>query len=67
MKSYCDYIAHLITKIADREDILADIGPVRLDLHPRDGYLMSTKKTVMITDRNGRRYRVSVEEIPQDQ
>lgn len=63
--AYCDYIAHRIsTALAtpDPENILAVIGRVHSDLHPEGRYLVTTKKTLFVTDRAGKRYRVTVEE-----
>ena len=63
--AYCDYIAETIAgnlKTNDTDKLLANVGCPRLDLAP-EGYLQSTKKTVEVEDRFGRRYRVTVEEI----
>ena len=67
--SYCDYIADKIKKnlnaatdLFDKEKQLS-AGPVKMDLHPREGYLMSTKKTVEVADWNGKKYKVTVEEL----
>jgi len=65
--AYCDYIAHLIhihlIGLDERENgLLGAVSGVQHDLHPVGGYLLSTKKTLTVTDINGRRYRVTVEE-----
>ena len=63
--AYCDYIAYTIAgnlKACDTDKLLASVGKPRLDLAP-EGYLQSTKKTIEVTDRNGRRYRITVEEV----
>lgn len=62
--SYTDYIADRIgdaLKITDSELLLAKIGRVQWDLHPEHGYMLSTKKTIEVTDRNGTQYRITVE------
>lgn len=66
--AYCDYIADCIRHaLLDRlhhgyADIIGTVEPVKSDLHPEGGWLVSTKKTIRVTDRNGRVYRVTVEE-----
>lgn len=63
--AYCDYIAHEIKAglWADPERLLSFVDNVRWDLHPVGGYMLSTKKTIEIMDRNGTHYRVTVEEV----
>lgn len=62
---YCDYIAHLITtyiKPHDTQGLLSDVSHPKMDLDP-EGALRSTDKTIIVTDLNGQRYRITVEEI----
>ena len=62
---YCDFIADQIKRYllqGDWQHILVSVGPVKMDLHPTEGWFVSTKKTIEVTDRNGRKYRVTVEE-----
>jgi hypothetical protein len=70
MLVYCDYIADSIQimlrrEINDFEDttILETVEGVKTDLHPTEGYFVSTKKTMKVTDKNGRAYLVTVEEL----
>jgi hypothetical protein len=60
--AYCDLIADEIKNAINSRSGSWNAGNVQLDLHPTDGYFQSTKKTVDITDPNGRKYRVTVEE-----
>jgi hypothetical protein len=67
--AYCDYIADRTMKalLADMRatvpgNIIAQVNRVRWDLHPDGGYMVSTKKTIEVEDRNGRRYLITVEE-----
>lgn len=62
---YCDYIAAQARKAIsqDPDRLLAETGPVKMDLHPTEGYFLSLDKTIEVTDRNGRKYRVTVEAI----
>ncbi len=61
--SYCDKIAHTIKyTIVDHG---FHCGPVEYDLHPEHGYFLSTKKEIILTDGNGKKYKVTVEEIDQ--
>lgn len=64
--AFCDYIAHRIhcdlTRM-DPERIIDGCQAPKTDLHPEHGYFVSTTKTLVVTDRNKKRYRVTVEEI----
>lgn len=64
MIAYCDYIAHLIGQIRhfDTQGIAADIGSPKYDLDA-DGALASTRKTILVTDLNGKMYQITVEEV----
>ena len=62
--AYCDYIAHTIVgnlKANDAEKLLSSVGRPEYDLNA-EGSFVSTKKTIMVEDRNGKKYRVTVEE-----
>jgi hypothetical protein len=66
MMAYCDYIAHLIQGSLKAEDtreesLLSSVGRSRLDLDSY-GSLASTKKTIEVEDRNGKKYKITVEE-----
>lgn len=66
MLAYCDKIADVIRKALlkyEPDDIVAQVGPINMDLHPEHGYFMSTKKTITVLDFNGKQYRVTVEEV----
>ena len=63
--AYCDYIAHAISgnlKANDNEKLLSSVGRPQYDLTPEGGFA-STKKTIMVEDRFGKAYRVTVEEV----
>ena len=62
---YCDYIAHTIVnnlKANDAEKLLSSVSRPQYDLTDT-GAFASTKKVVNVEDRNGRKYRVTVEEV----
>ena len=62
---YCDYIAHTIVnnlKSNDTEKLLASVSKPHYDLTETGGFA-STKKTIDVEDRNGRKYRITVEEV----
>jgi len=62
--AYCDYIAHTIVgnlKTNDTERLLASVSRPQYDL-TETGAFASTKKTIMVEDRFGKKYRVTVEE-----
>ena len=62
---YCDYIAHVISKelkANDTERLLSSVSRPQYDL-TKEGGFASTKKTILVEDRNGTKYRVTVEEV----
>lgn len=66
MLEYCDYIADKIRKalVADTADYysyIKDVGKVAMDLHPTEGYMVSTNKTIKVFDKGGKVYKVTVE------
>jgi len=66
MVAYCDYIAHLIQESLKVEDsnnerLLASVGRMKLDL-TETGSFKSTKKTIEVEDRHGKKYKITVEE-----
>jgi len=63
--AYCDYIAHAIVnnlKANDTEKLLSSVSRPQYDLTESGGFA-STKKTIEVEDRNGRKYIVTVEEV----
>lgn len=66
MIAYCDYIAHTASKgliEKDQENLIANVGKMKWDLDPAGGWLVSTKKTVEVIDKNGKQYKITVEEM----
>ena len=62
--AYCDYIAHTISKelkANDTERLLSSVSRPQYDVTP-EGAFASTKKTIMVSDRFGKNYRITVEE-----
>lgn len=68
MLQYCDYIADKIKNYM-REDSYRDASLVRYvdkvewDLDPKDGYMVSTAKTIKMQDKSGTWYKVTVEAL----
>tara|TARA_B110000259_G_scaffold131691_1_gene148547 strand:- start:4073 stop:4291 length:219 start_codon:yes stop_codon:yes gene_type:complete len=71
MIAYCDYIADTIEVLLRREmidsescgdAILEYVGNPKLDLHPTEGWFQSTMKTIEVTDVNGKKYKITIEE-----
>jgi hypothetical protein len=65
---YCDYIADriydsLFQDSKTPDTYLGAVGKVRLDLKYPEGWLVSSKKTMTVTDANGQKYKVTVEAI----
>lgn len=64
MLAYCDMIAYSIKEnIEQNTQGFLQAGKVNMDLHPTEGYFLSTKKTLSVTDKNGKAYMVTVEEV----
>lgn len=66
--AYCDYIAACISKTLIKEakefgGYIKSASHPQMDLHPEEGYFMSTKKTIEVEDMNGKRYLVTVTEV----
>lgn len=64
--SFCDYIAFRIEEQfagADPARIIASCGPVKSDLDAQGRWKDSTRKTLEMRDVNGKRYRVTVEDM----
>lgn len=62
--AYCDYIAYVIRQSLlkpDPEEMIGLVGQIRWDLNEL-GAFVSTKKTMEVTDMNGKEYVVTVEE-----
>lgn len=65
MLAYCDKIADVVRKSLlkhDPDGIVGLVGPVKFDLDPDGGWMVSTKKTVEVSDMNGKWYKVTIEE-----
>jgi len=65
MLAYCDKIADTVRRALSQDDedgIIAMCSFPKMDLHPTEGYFLSTKKTIIVEDMNGKRYVVTVEE-----
>lgn len=65
--AYCDYIAATISKQLIKEakefgGYIKSASHPQMDLHPEEGYFLSTTKTIEVEDMNGKRYLVTVSE-----
>jgi hypothetical protein len=66
MLAYCDKIADVVRKALlkyDADEIIGLVGPIKMDLHPTEGYFVSTKKTMNVFDMAGKEYMVTIEEL----
>lgn len=66
MLVYCDWIADQIKRhfTNDKaENKIVEVSNIVMDLHPIDGYFLSTKKTMLMEDSNGTQYKITVEEV----
>lgn len=61
MLVYCDYLADLIKRALSADDFIVDSvkGVINDVVNDR---LMSTKKALIVTDNNGKQYKILVEE-----
>jgi hypothetical protein len=67
--AYCDKIAHEIKAaldgvVAAGDELIAEVGKINWDLHPTEGYFLSPKKSIIVRDRNGKAYSITIEEQP---
>lgn len=65
MLVYCDWIADQIKRhfTNDKaENKIVEVSNIVMDLHPIDGYFLSTKKTMLMEDSNGTQYKITIEE-----
>ncbi len=61
MLVYCDYLADLIKRTLSKDNfIVANVQGVINDVV--EDRLISMKKAIIVTDNNGKRYRILVEE-----
>lgn len=66
MIAYCDKIANVVRQALlkyDPDEIIGLIDPIKWDLHPTEGYMLSTRKVINMCDMNGKKYRITVEEV----
>jgi hypothetical protein len=66
--AYCDFIAATISKslLAEAKQIgslIKSASHPQMDLHPAEGYFLSTRKTIEVEDCNGKQYKITVEEV----
>ena len=63
--AYCDYISHLIAgnlKALDNEKLLSSVGKIKWDIDRESCRLVTTKKTIEVEDRYGKKYLITIEE-----
>lgn len=59
---YCDLLINTI-KSDLAEHGFFKCSNINYDLHPKEGFLQSTTKTMEVVDDNGRKYMVTVETV----
>ena len=59
---YCDHIMD-ITKKALTISRSFNVLQTKWDLDPEGGYLVSTKKTMIVEDKNMKKYKITIEEM----
>jgi len=67
MLAYCDYMAKVINDSLKKDShvygsFVDSVGKVQWDLG-KNGEFLSTRKVMNVVDRNGKSYRVIVEEV----
>ena len=65
MFAYCDYISHLTKKALlehDQEELIKLVGSIKFDVDA-EGRMVSSKKTIEVTDMQGKNYVITVEEV----
>lgn len=69
--AFCDLIADIVSRsvggfssfINGREHVNFQTTMPKPDLHPEEGYLLTTKKTVTVTDHQDKKYLITIEEL----
>ena len=69
--AYCDAISFVLRKAMQQDSkspmsYIKNVSGVQWDLHEEHGYMMSTAKTIVVEDKNGKHYKVTVEELLDD-
>lgn len=71
--AYCDFIAEMIQMALRHNASLIDAeiqllaGNTKIDLHPKEGYMLSTKRTIDVVDQNNTKYKITIEEVDDDE
>jgi len=61
--AYCDMMAYSIKENLEKNtDGFFKSGPVDFDL-AKEGYMQSTTKFIEVTDSNGKKYKITIEEV----
>ena len=61
--AYCDMIAYSIKEnLETNTKGFMKVGDLNYDLAP-EGYMQTTKKTLDVIDSNGKKYKITVEEV----
>ena len=65
---FCDRIMHVISKTfkSDPYGCKFEQDRIRMDLHPTEGYYLSSTKFLTITDIDGQQYKITVEALKKD-
>ena len=69
MLAYCDYIAKVCSEAMKKDSTrnlhtyIDNVGKTQWDLDETTGAFRSTKKTISVIDKNGKAYRLTIEEI----
>lgn len=64
MLAYCDFLSEHIFNYINNDDMDFKADFPEMDLHPTDGYFLSTKKTIKVLDETtGKQYKITVEEV----
>lgn len=62
---FCDRLAFVLNSHIKNgaDDFFPLSTPINMDIHPIEGYFVSTKKTFGVQDINGKNYMVTIEEV----
>ena len=68
MLEYCDYLAHVVhtaltDDIVSADSLVLKVHTPKLDLHTTEGWLQSSSKTILVEDRYGTIYKVTIEAL----
>ena len=66
--AYCDYLAYTVIYPSleydqYREGIVKELSHIKIDEKTKEGFIPSSTRIIELTDRNDKKYKITIEEI----